>query len=66
MKQANTAMDDDRERLTDDNRQKKIQGRAKRRKYVQGTRAYTHAMTNSLAKRAAKSTRKKVVEPDND
>lgn len=34
------------------NRAKKVQGRAKKRRFVQGTRAYTHAMTNSIAKRA--------------
>jgi len=37
----------------EDNRGKKIKGRAKRRRYVQGTRAYTHAITNSVARRAA-------------
>ena len=37
-----------------DNRAKKVAGRAKRRRYVQGTRAYTHAMTNSMARRASK------------
>jgi hypothetical protein len=35
-----------------DNRDRKVEGRAKRRRFVQGTRAYTHAMTNSIAKRA--------------
>jgi hypothetical protein len=35
------------------NRAKKVAGRAKRRRFVQGTRAYTHAMTNSMARRAA-------------
>lgn len=34
------------------NREKKVQGRAKRRRYVQGTRALTHAITNRLAKEA--------------
>lgn len=43
-------MDDEHTR---DNRAKKIAGRAKRRRFVQGTRAYTHALTNSIAKRAA-------------
>jgi hypothetical protein len=48
----------DRERSDDsptDNRDRKVQGRAKRRRYVQGTRAYTHALTNSIAKRAEES-----------
>jgi len=35
-----------------DNRSKKVEGRAKRRRFVQGTRAYTHALTNSIARRA--------------
>jgi hypothetical protein len=35
------------------NRDKKVEGRSKRRRFVQGTRAYTHALTNSIAKRAA-------------
>jgi hypothetical protein len=47
-------MDDESEQRSDSNRNKKVDGRAKRRKYVQGTRAYTHAMTNSMAKRAAR------------
>jgi hypothetical protein len=34
------------------NRDKKVEGRSKRRRFVQGTRAYTHALTNSIAKRA--------------
>lgn len=34
-----------------DNREKKVAGREKRRKYVQGKRSYLHAMVNSLAKR---------------
>lgn len=34
------------------NREKKVEGRSKRRRFVQGTRAYTHALTNSIAKRA--------------
>ncbi len=34
-----------------DNRDKKVEGRAKRRRFVQGTRAYTHALTNSIARR---------------
>lgn len=33
------------------NREKKVAGRAKRRRYKQGTRAYLHAMTNSVARR---------------
>jgi len=33
------------------NRARKLEGRAKRRRYVQGTRAYLHAMTNSVARR---------------
>lgn len=44
----------DEEQPPPDNRSRKVAGRAKRRRYVQGTRAYTHAMTNSIAKRAAK------------
>lgn len=43
-------MTDDQQR-TPDNRSKKMVGRAKRRRYVQGTRAWTHAMVNSMAKR---------------
>jgi hypothetical protein len=35
-----------------DNRDKKVRGREKKRKYGQGTRAYLHAVTNSIAKRA--------------
>ncbi|MGH2441913.1 MAG: hypothetical protein ACRDFX_01970 [Chloroflexota bacterium] len=35
-----------------DNRERKVAGRNKRRLYVQGTRAYTHAITNSIVKRA--------------
>jgi hypothetical protein len=35
------------------NRDKKVEGRSKQRRFVQGTRAYTHALTNSIAKRAA-------------
>lgn len=35
------------------NRARKVAGRQKRRRFVQGTRAYTHAMTNSMARRAA-------------
>ncbi len=37
-----------------DNRERKVAGRVKRRRFVQGTRAFTHAMTNSMAKRAAR------------
>ncbi|HEX6507348.1 MAG TPA: hypothetical protein VF221_06930 [Chloroflexota bacterium] len=40
------------------NREKKLEGRSKRRRFVQGTRAYTHALTNSIAKRAAAKIRK--------
>jgi hypothetical protein len=36
------------------NREKKVEGRAKRRRYVQGTRSYLHALTNSVARRAEK------------
>jgi hypothetical protein len=39
--------------ISEDNRDRKVEGRAKRRRYVQGTRAYTHAIANSIAKRAA-------------
>lgn len=59
-------MDDERDRLTESNRQKKVEGRAKRRKYVQGTRAFTHAMTNSLAKRAAKADAREVDESNQE
>lgn len=48
-------MSDQLEPRYESNRRKKVEGRAKRRKYVQGTRAYTHAMTNSMAKRAAQA-----------
>ncbi len=37
------------------NRDKKVQGRARRRRHVQGTRAFTHAMTNRMAKEAARA-----------
>jgi hypothetical protein len=48
-----------------DNRDKKVEGRAKKRRFVQGTRAYTHAITNSIAKRAAKKeSRKKDDRPE--
>jgi hypothetical protein len=40
-------------RIPRTNRDKKVEGRFKRRRFVQGTRAYTHALTNSIAKRAA-------------
>jgi hypothetical protein len=33
------------------NREKKVAGRAKRRRYKQGTRSYLHAVTNSVARR---------------
>jgi hypothetical protein len=36
---------------TPGNREKKVAGRAKRRRYKQGTRSYLHAMTNSVARR---------------
>jgi hypothetical protein len=45
---------------TRDNRDRKVEGRAKRRRYVQGTRAYTHALTNSIAKRAEVSDEKRL------
>lgn len=51
---AGTGMDDEHAR---DNRVKKTEGRAKRRRFVQGTRAYTHALTNSIARRAAEKMR---------
>ncbi|HLJ68664.1 MAG TPA: hypothetical protein VKX16_15010 [Chloroflexota bacterium] len=50
-------MASDTDQQPEDNRARKIQGRAKRRRFVQGTRAYTHAVTNSIAKRAAKKGR---------
>lgn len=34
------------------NRERKVAGRTKRRRYVQGTRAFTHAMTNRVASQA--------------
>jgi hypothetical protein len=40
-------------RIPTSNRDKKVEGRSKRRRFVQGTRAYTHALTNSIAKRAS-------------
>ena len=47
-------MDKDSERnWSEDNRAKKVAGRHKRKRYVQGTRAFVHAMTNSMAKRFA-------------
>ncbi|GAC1473843.1 MAG: hypothetical protein PVSMB7_28260 [Chloroflexota bacterium] len=46
-----------------DNRSRKVAGRMKRRRYVQGTRAYTHAMTNSIARRAAAKRRPETEEP---
>lgn len=48
-------MDDESAR---DNRAKKTAGRAKRRRFVQGTRAYTHALTNSIARRASENAQK--------
>ncbi len=45
------------ERDPRDNRSKKLQGREKRRRFVQGTRAYLHDMTNSVARRAKKRVR---------
>lgn len=35
------------------NRERKLRGRDKRRGYVQGTRTYTHALVNSIARRLA-------------
>ncbi len=55
-----TVMDDTQHR---DNRARKIEGRAKRRRFVQGTRAYTHALTNSIARRAAEKRPKDEDEP---
>jgi hypothetical protein len=43
---------DDEEQKTRTNREKKVEGRARRRRFVQGTRSYLHAMTNSAAKRS--------------
>jgi hypothetical protein len=45
------------EREYRDNRAKKVEGREKRRRFVQGTRAYLHDMTNSIARRVKKNTR---------
>ncbi len=53
-------MTDDADKLSGRNRIRKVEGRAKRRKYVQGTRAFTHAMTNSIAKRSGKKKRTNV------
>ena len=41
------------------NRDRKVQGREKRRGYRQGTRSYLHAMVNSMARRAAEHAGKK-------
>jgi hypothetical protein len=46
------------------NREKKVAGRAKRRRYKQGTRSYLHAMTNSIARRLDQA-RARTEEPDN-
>jgi len=48
-------MAEDREQR--DNRARKVEGREKRRRFVQGTRAYLHDMTNSIARRAKKKPR---------
>lgn len=40
------------------NREKKVAGRAKRRRYGQGTRTYLHAMTNSVARRLRNAEKK--------
>jgi hypothetical protein len=45
------------ERDPRDNRARKVEGREKRRRFVQGTRAYLHDMTNSVARRAKKRAR---------
>jgi hypothetical protein len=45
------------DRTPRDNRAKKLEGREKRRRFVQGTRAYLHDMTNSVARRARKDER---------
>ena len=42
-----------------DNREKKIEGREKRRGHVQGKRSYLHDMVNSIARRAVKKPKKK-------
>jgi hypothetical protein len=42
-----------------DNRAKKIAGRKKRRRFLQGKRSYLHAMVNSIAKRAQTKKRKR-------
>jgi hypothetical protein len=47
------------ERLSRPNRAKKVAGRRKQRRYVQGTRSYLHAMTNSAVKRLAAKRRKR-------
>lgn len=39
------------------NRAKKVEGREKRRRFVQGTRTYLHNVTNSIARRAKKKGR---------
>lgn len=42
---------DDQQR-TPSNRETKLRGREKRRRHAQGTRAYLHAVVNSVARRA--------------
>jgi hypothetical protein len=51
-------MSKDPENPAGDNRAKKVEGRAKRRRFVQGTRAYTHALTNSIARRSAEKSKR--------
>jgi hypothetical protein len=48
---ADDAKDDNAEPVNRPNRAKKVAGRARRRRYVQGTRSYLHSVTNSAAKR---------------
>jgi hypothetical protein len=49
-------MSNERDTEAQDNRTRKIEGRAKKRRFVQGTRAYTHAISNSILKRAKRKT----------
>jgi hypothetical protein len=44
------------EREQRDNRAKKVEGRERRRRFVQGTRTYLHDVTNSIARRGKKKT----------
>jgi hypothetical protein len=43
------------EREHQDNRARKVAGREKRRRFVQGTRNYLHDVTNSIARRGKRA-----------